>query len=321
MTKNLGVPFSIAVLTFGVALAWLGADRISAAGALQEAALAGELSPALQEALVVEPTLVAAMPRKVRESSGLILSDRYPVFWTHNDSGDGAILYAVDSTGSFVGRARLDGVRARDFEDLGKGPCPQRWMDEPYCLYVADTGNNDRGRRVMSIYVLPEPEPTQEMAVVEPARLRFAYPDQRSDVEAIAVAADGNIVLVSKGRRGGIRGYRIEASAVEDALDSESLAVVDALGILPLEPDSKSRRLITGGTYAGSLLVLRTYEGIYGFDYGAGEWSLRGVCTIRPREPAGEAIAFAANSRFYLSSEAGGGRYPSIRWVDCPLER
>ena len=42
------------------------------------------------------------MPTELRESSGLGVSQSYPgVFWTHNDSGDGPRLYAIDDSASF----------------------------------------------------------------------------------------------------------------------------------------------------------------------------------------------------------------------------
>ena len=309
MTRNLGAALGIAVVLAGTAVAWLAAEHIQVTGALQD-----------PDAVVAEAHLLTAMPRAVRESSGLAVSDQHPVFWTHNDSGDGPVLYAVDSLGVITGRARLDKVRARDFEDLDKGPCPSRWSAEPYCLYVADTGNNDRSRRTLSIYVLPEPQPDSD-GTVSAGRLRFRYPDQRSDVEALAVAPSGDLVLVTKGRHAGIRGYRIRASEVERALDTDERAEVEALGMLPLEPDSRARRLVTGGVFVDSLLVVRTYEGIYGLRHDGTQWTRAGACTIRPQEPAGEAIAHDRDDHFFLTSEAGGGRYPSIHRAECPLGR
>ncbi len=310
MTTLRGATFGIAAVLAGTAFAFLGVDRLQSSGALQD-----------PDTIVVHAELVAAMPRSLRESSGIAISDRYPVIWTHNDSGQGPILYAVDSVGSIAGRVRLRDVRARDFEDIDKGPCPPRWADEPYCLYVADTGNNDWGRRVLSIYVLPEPEPVGERVTVEAARLRFRYPDRRSDVEALAVASNGDLVLVTKGRRAGVRGYRISATEVARTLDSDDQAVVESLGTLPLTPNSRMRRLVTGGTYVDSLLVLRTYEGVFGFRRDNGTWSPAGSCIIRPREPQGEGIAHEGGERFLLTSEAGSSRYPSIHRVACPLGR
>ena len=43
------------------------------------------------------------------------------VLWSHNDSGDGPILYAMDETGADLGTFRLDGAPDGDWEDLAIG--------------------------------------------------------------------------------------------------------------------------------------------------------------------------------------------------------
>ena len=48
-----------------------------------------------------EPKLVGRLPAVIDESSGIIRGHRYPdksVFWTHNDSGDSARIFAVDGS-------------------------------------------------------------------------------------------------------------------------------------------------------------------------------------------------------------------------------
>src|SRR6266542_2444324 len=51
---------------------------------------------------------------RITESSGLAASHLHPgVYWTHNDSADGAYLYAVDSgTGKTVATVTMTGVGA-----------------------------------------------------------------------------------------------------------------------------------------------------------------------------------------------------------------
>ena len=45
----------------------------------------------------------------VRESSGIAASRRHPgVFWTHNDKGDAARLYAIDGTGKLLAEFAVD---------------------------------------------------------------------------------------------------------------------------------------------------------------------------------------------------------------------
>ena len=56
--------------------------------------------------------------KSVTESSGLASSlRREGYFWTHNDSGDGATLYAYDKAGRRTAKVKLTGVSANDWED------------------------------------------------------------------------------------------------------------------------------------------------------------------------------------------------------------
>jgi hypothetical protein len=57
--------------------------------------------------------------RAVTESSGIVASRKNPgIYWTHNDSGDGAYLYAFDREGRDRGRWTVRGATAIDWEDI-----------------------------------------------------------------------------------------------------------------------------------------------------------------------------------------------------------
>jgi len=71
-------------------------------------------------------------------------------------SGVAASRAATDLTGADRGFVRIDGARAVDWEDIALGPCPA-WRGT--CLYIADTGDNDRTRKSVVIYAVPEPDP------------------------------------------------------------------------------------------------------------------------------------------------------------------
>src|SRR5262245_41247001 len=65
-------------------------------------------------ALVQPP---ASVPGLV-ESSGVAISRRTPgVLWSHNDSGNDSILFAIEPNGTARGRMRVP-VRMRDWEDI-----------------------------------------------------------------------------------------------------------------------------------------------------------------------------------------------------------
>ena len=75
-------------------------------------------------------------------------------FWTHNDSGGGAWLYAFDRSGQSLGRWAVPGARANDWEDIAAGPGPKR--GESY-LYIGDIGDNNSRRPYVTVYRIPEP--------------------------------------------------------------------------------------------------------------------------------------------------------------------
>src|SRR5262245_23653064 len=51
---------------------------------------------------------VGAVPDQLRESSGLAISRSQPgILWSHNDSGDGPNLYAIDISGKLLAVFRV----------------------------------------------------------------------------------------------------------------------------------------------------------------------------------------------------------------------
>ena len=149
---------------------------------------------------------------RVRESSGVAVSRAHRgVLWTHNDSGDDAYVYATDLAGTDRGVVRIRGARAVDWEDIALGPCP---TGGGACLYVADTGDNERVRKSVVIYAVPEPDPPARgggtMRSAAATALRLRYRDGPDDVEAIyASPRDSALYVVSKGRSGVVQLYRV----------------------------------------------------------------------------------------------------------------
>ncbi|HEU5050684.1 MAG TPA: hypothetical protein VFU00_10195, partial [Gemmatimonadales bacterium] len=92
----------------------------------------------------------------IRESSGLAASRAHPgVLWTIEDSGNPALVSAIDTAGRLLGRWRLRGARNVDWEAVSVGPC-----GEHHCIYVGDTGDNAERRRSVTIYRFREPSLT-----------------------------------------------------------------------------------------------------------------------------------------------------------------
>ena len=131
------------------------------------------------------------------EASGLARSHRDPaLFWSVNDGGSKARLYAFDGSGFHRGRVKLDGIKNRDWEDLSSFA-----IDGTPYLLVADTGDNDGKRKKVSLHVVLEPDLADDDKVkTEPAwSIDFRYPDGPRDVEAVvADPANDRVVLLSK---------------------------------------------------------------------------------------------------------------------------
>ena len=133
--------------------------------------------------------------KSVTESSGLASSlRREGYFWTHNDSGDGATLYAYDKAGRRTAKVQLKGVSANDWED-----CCTFSSDGKARLLIADCGDNARQRTKIHLFLLDEPDPLESDTVKEVTRITVRYPDGARDCEAVAVDSERNqIVLLTK---------------------------------------------------------------------------------------------------------------------------
>lgn len=135
------------------------------------------------------------------ELSGCAASRLAPnVLWAHNDSGDSARVFAITTQGQPIATVNLAHVPAVDFEDIALGPGPQ--VGTPY-VYVGDIGNNDRDRQWVQLYRFAEPRlaadastPSQHTQTVEVFSLR--YPDGPQDAEALMVAPNGDVYVVTK---------------------------------------------------------------------------------------------------------------------------
>jgi hypothetical protein len=267
----------------------------------------------------VQPTLFEPLAafdsRDISESSGVAVSRRHPgLLWTHNDSGHDPILYAVDLQGQEVGRFIVTGAKAVDWEDIALGLCPD--SDET-CLYIGDTGDNGERRNHVSLYIVREPGEVGGRRTVGARRIRLSYPDGPHDVEALGVMSSGDLVLVSRGRRGPIVAFRIPRAAL---LRNATEAI--EWFTLGIEPQALIGRLVTGAAVStdGSTLAVRTYTELffYSLTDESEQPQLIGSCWLGLKEPQGEAVDFLDDSTLVFTSEAARGRRGGISRVRCP---
>ena len=152
-----------------------------------------------------------AIPVRARatllENSGATMSVEQPgVLFTINDSGNEAYLFALDTTGIERGAWRVTNATNVDWEAISGGPCtlPAEDADTALrvsrCLYIGDVGDNEARRNAVHIYQVPEPvaQDSGYTGSLRARQLAFTYEDGQHDVEAMFVARDGSINLVTK---------------------------------------------------------------------------------------------------------------------------
>jgi hypothetical protein len=138
----------------------------------------------------------------LKEISGIIASRANAnVLWVHNDSGDESVLYAINTKGEHLGKYRLRGITARDWEDIALGSGPQPDVDY---LYIGDFGDNDYKYDCKYIYRVPEPEVHYNQTPVSTfidkiEILVFQFPNGRKNAETLLIdPISKDIYILSK---------------------------------------------------------------------------------------------------------------------------
>ena len=231
------------------------------------------------------------LPPELRESSGIAVSRTQPgVLWSHNDSGDAPTLYAINLKGQLLAKVAVEDAVALDWEDIAAGTCPGDDASPQPCLYVADTGNNNRSRDVLTVFVVAEPmisgaDPTRPLPV-KARSFRYRYPDQPEDAEAIAVLPNGDVTIVTKGRTPTISFFGLPRADVARAVTSGEVLTAAYQGDSGIAPDQGLGRWVTAAAMSpdGMTLAVRTYSEIFFY---AAETAPR----LRWDRPAGTPLA------------------------------
>ena len=157
----------------------------------------------------------AVQSAAINEASGLAASRKNSdVLWVHNDSGDSARVFAMNTTGTHLGIYNLAGSAAVDWEDMCVGPGPTSGQDY---LYLGDIGDNGATRTNIVVYRVPEPtvsstQPPANVNLTGVEKLTLQYEDGARDAETLMVdPATGDLYVVSK-REAQSRVYRAPAA-------------------------------------------------------------------------------------------------------------
>jgi hypothetical protein len=248
---------------------------------------------------------------EVRESSGLAASLCQPgVLWTHNDSGDGAFIYAMSPAGANLGVWRVTAAENDDWEDIASRRTPS---GECY-LYIGETGNTDKLTKAQGkVYRVREPElvagrpnlSKKQAAETAPAEvLTFRYPDGNHDSETLIVSPiDEAVYVLTKSRS--------EPSGVYKLPPQFDGRLVTAVKVGEIKVPVIPFGLLTGGEASadGRRVILCDYAAAYELtlpdsaDFDS-IWKQTPVAIQLGERKQGEAITYSADgSVIYATSE------------------
>lgn len=256
--------------------------------------------------------------KEIRESSGLAASQcQQNVLWTQNDSGDGAYIYAIDTSAKLLGVWRVAGATNTDWEGIALRKEP----DGTCRIYIGEIGNNRLARETGAVYRIPEPNAAdgkgstkRDPKQTEKAeKLTFSYPDSRQNAEALMVHPQtGDIYVISKVLLGAAGVYKIKP--VFDEAETQTATRVGELS-LPAVPNG----LVTSGDISpdGGRVIISDYFAGYeltlphtakGFD---DIWTVLPVRVDIGKREIGEGVAYSAdgNAIFSTSEKANSPLY------------
>lgn len=265
-------------------------------------------APAEVELRYHPPQQIATLENEdVLESSGLAASHRTPgVFWTHNDSGDKARIFSFDERGRHLGKCRIKGAKADDWEDMAAFK-----QGEQSWLVLCDVGDNAKRRKTVRLDFIHEPAPAAKSAKVK-MTVKYRYSLGPRDCEAVAVDTHTKTILMVTKSLTPPRVFSIPLP--DDEPDEPLVARPIARILLPL---------VTGMDISddGRRVALSTYGDVYDFERRPGETWRAAFSRAARRLPSpqlrqGEAICFGrANYSLYLTSE----RLPTPLWKLTPV--
>ncbi len=270
-------------------------------------------APDCPDPMPTAQTEVTVSDPAIAEASGLGWDGRW--LWTHNDSGGGAQVFAVDpTTGSTAAAVSMPGVVAGDFEDLAAWRRPDGTTE----VWVGDVGDNAQVRVFVMLHRL---RITEEGTLAERASWKLVYDDEAGhDVEGVMLdpRSDGSVdvVVVSK-REDPVVVWR--AALEGDGLGEGGVGTFERVRELPAAV--LGGETVTGADASSHWVVVRREPAAYAWPRAGGqsiEDAMGGAPCVLPlaSEPQGEAITLGDGVLWTLSE---GRAQPLYRyeWPDA----
>lgn len=202
-------------------------------------------------ALDLQQEKLHILSKTLEETSGL--AQRGEVFWTHNDSGDKARVYAIDTQGQIQKTITVSNGHNFDWEEMAH--------DKDY-LYVADIGDNFAQRDELYLYRIAwsDLESAQDGGSVSAKKMTVRINAKPAtvadknvhnfDFEGLS-NVDDELWLFSKNRQDGHSSlYRLKKNLVEQTVSASARYPVDML-VTAVDFDAKRNEFALLGYQLG----------------------------------------------------------------------
>lgn len=281
------------------------------------------LIPFVSSCQTVNVRTITSLPAQTKESSGLVIESPNR-FWTHNDSGDDAILYQFDSVGTLIKTIKVSDATNIDWEELQ--------LDAVGNLYIGDFGNNLQNRKDLAIYKINDFKAKTINTALNADKIEFSYEDQTAfppadslkhfDAEAMLVTAD-SIYIFTKDFETQPYSGKTWIYRLPNKIGKYTATLID---VFKTDNSWKYRGAITGAAKSNDgKIVLLAYLKLYVFTAYKGTEFWRGQ--LKPLDfniletAQREAIAFSPfdNCRLFITSEEArgiGGNLSSVNICD-----
>jgi len=199
------------------------------------------------------------LPKKLKEVSGIALSQDQKTIWAIEDAGNKNVVYGLNRQGELVNDVLVENAENNDWEDITK--------DAAGNIYIGDFGNNENDRQNLSILKLDLKNDSQKSTkVIQTTKFHYEgqteFPPKKSnllyDCEAF-VEKDGSFYLFTKNRSKGFDGTFLVFQIPNKEGDFEAKLI----GKLKLEGGYSDAAITSAAINSKNEIVLLTHKNIH----------------------------------------------------------